>query len=80
MKIFIVTNCDTELAPFISLENAYKEMERNREYFSKEDFPTFEEIKKLYEVRKAKGLHLYHRLSTSNEEFNMYIEEFTLNP
>lgn len=80
MKIFIVINPDSQVTPFITLENAYKEMEKNKEYFTGQDFPSLEEIKKLYDKRKSKGKDLYYGLSTPNEVYNLYIEECTLNP
>ena len=80
MKIFIVTNPESGVIPFITLENAYKEMENYREYFTGQNFPSFEEIKKLSDERKSKGKDLYYGLSTPNEVYNLYIEECTLNP
>lgn len=80
MKIFIVSTPDAELAPFITLKNAYKEMEKHKEYFAGQDFPTLKEIEQRYEERKLQGKDLYYRISTPDDVWNLHIEEFTLNP
>lgn len=80
MKIFLVTDIETNNIPFISLKSAYKEFKGNVMLFPQEEYPSFEEFQKIHDKRKAKGKHFYYRKSWCDDKYNVYIEELEIKP
>ena len=77
MKIFLATNWEGEHFPCITLESAYKNLEGSKEYVEN-NFLSLEEVQKLYKQSKNKNMNFRVHFFDSEEIYNMYIEELTV--